>query len=295
VARFSRWLKDNYDGVITIVVVVVTLGTRLLNVPGYQPPIDQALLVVLGLMAYTVLRHQPRTERADRESGAVRVLNEDEMRRELEEARKHTDVWIFKGGTGTYLRAVTIPQCAQNADREHRSLKVQVEIIDPTNRDLCEYYSGLRDSRPDRTGEPWTAERTRNEAYATVLAASWYQQRYQLCLGIEVALSATVPVFRWDLSSTRVVMTQEDASPNLMFTAPSSHYHYCTRELNASFRQARRVPLELAKTVHLSYEPTVPETRCLFAALGMALPDAVSDADVAQIVRKALHAGNPYP
>jgi hypothetical protein len=293
-ARFSRWLRESYDGVITIVVVVVTLVARLLNVPGYSPPIDQALLVVLGLLAYTILRHQARADRADGESRCVRILNRDEFRHERQEAHKHSSVWMFKGGTGTYLRAVTLPECVQNADRERRALRVQVEIIDPTNRALCEYYASLRQSRPDGTGEPWTPGRTRNEAYATILAASWYQQRYTI-LRIEVALSATVPTFRWDLSSTCVFMTQEDPSPHLMFEEPSPHYNFCTRELDSSFRQARHVPLELARKVHLREEPTAEEARCLFQELGMPLAESVGDDEVAEIVRRALHARNPYP
>jgi hypothetical protein len=127
-----------------------------------------------------------------------------------------------------------------------------------------------------------------------VLAARWYQQRYTI-LRIEVALSATVPTFRWDLSSTCVLMTQEDRSPHLMFEEPSPHYDFCTRELDSSFKQARKVPLELAKNVHLSDEPTDDEARCLFEVLGMPLPASVGDDEVAQIVRRALHARNPYP
>jgi hypothetical protein len=293
-ARFSRWLRQNYDGVVTIVVVVVTLVPRLLNVPAYSPPIDQALLITLGLLAFTIMRHQAHTDRPEWESGGVRILNRDEIRHEHEKARRRTTIWMFKGGTGTYLRAVTLPQCIENADREHRSLRVQVEIIDPTNKALCEYYADLRKTRPDGTGEPWTPDRTRHEGYAMVLAARWYQQRYTI-LRIEVALSATVPTFRWDLSSTCVLMTQEDRSPHLMFEEPSPHYDFCTRELDSSFKQARKVPLELAKNVHLSDEPTEDEARCLFEVLGMPLPASVGDDEVAQIVRRALHARNPYP
>jgi hypothetical protein len=296
-ARLSRWLRGNYDGVITIAVVIVTLLPKVLNIPGYKPPIDQALLVALGLLAFTIMRHQgraDRADRADRESVGVRILNRDEVRHEHQEAHKHTSIWMFKGGTGTYLRAVTLPSCVQNAHREQRSLRVQAEIIDPTNRKLCEYYSDLRQFRPDLTGELWTPERTRNEGYATILAASWYQQRFTI-LRIEVALSATVPTFRWDLSSTCVLMTQEDHGPHLLFGVPSPHYNLCTRELDSSFRQARRVPLELAKNVHLSEEPTLDQARCLFGELGIPLPESVGDGDVAEIVRRALHPKNPYP
>lgn len=288
--RFTRWLRDYYDGAITIVVVVVALVLSLLHLPGF----DQALLVAVGLLALAVMRHQAREVRAEPQPRGVSVLNREEIRSEHEQAHRITNIWMFKGGTGTYLRAVTLPQCIHYSSRERRPLRVQAEIIDPTNQVLCEYYASLLHSRPDGIGDPWTARRTRNEAYATVLAAGWYQQRFPI-LSIEVALSTTVPTFRWDLSSTCVLITQEDFAPHLMFKPPSPHYNFCTRELDSSFRQARRVPLELARTAHLSEDPTVHETRHLFEVLGMPLSDSVPEDDVAQIVRRALHARNPYP
>ena len=58
---------------------------------------------------------------------------------------------------------------------------------------------------PDRTGEAWTPQRTRKEAFATILAACWYRQRFTFLL-IEVGLSKVMTTFRWDLSSNWVIM-----------------------------------------------------------------------------------------
>lgn len=256
--------------------------------------INQAILVVLGLLAYTILRDRHRAEQADRESQTVRLVDSVEIRRELEEARRRTSVWMYKGGTGTYLRAVTLPHCVRNAHRERRHVRIQVEIIDPTNEVLCDYYANLRHFRPDDTGEAWTFARTRNESYATILAACWYLQRYAI-LRIDVALSATASTFRWDLSSSCAFMTQEDPSPNLLVREPSPLYDFCTRELHSSFGQARRVPLELAKAVRLSDEPSAREARCLFSELGMELPVTMVEDDITEIIQKALHARSPYP
>lgn len=291
-ARLSRWLRRDYDGVITLVVIAVVLVLEYLNVQP-APDLNQAILLVLGLLAVTILRERHRDEQADRRSQTVQLLNSVEIRRELEEARRRTDHWTFKGGTGTYLRAKTLPECVRFAEQERRNLRIQVEIIDPTNDALCEYYARYRHSGPDSTGEQWTRARTRNEAYATILAACWYLQRHA-SLRMDVALSSSVSTFRWDVSSQRAFVTQEDPSPHLMFTEPSPHYNFCTRELDSSFRQARRVPLE-QKAIELSDDPTVDEARCLFLELGLGLPRSVTDQDVADIVRKALHARNPYP
>jgi hypothetical protein len=293
--RFLRWLIHNYDGVVTLVVVALVLGLMRFNALGSTRQIDLAILIVLGLLTYTILRERRRAEVAGGESQGVRLLNSVEIRRELEEARRRTNQWMFRGGTGTYLRAVTLPQCVGAADRERRHLRIQAEIIDPTNDVLCRRYASYRHTTPDSTGERWTPDRARNESYATILAACWYRQRYTTVVQIEVALSATVSTFRWDVSSSCAFMTQEDPSPHLTFTEPSPHYNFCTRHVASSFVQATRVPLERAKQVHLSDEPTVQETRCVFEALDIQLPKSVTDEDVAQIVVKALHARNPYP
>jgi hypothetical protein len=292
-ARFSRWLAHNYDGVITLVVVVFTLGLKLFNALGTSSPIDSAILIVLGLLAYTILRERRRAELAGGESQGVRLLNNVEIRGELEEARRRTNQWMFKGGTGTYLRAVTLPQCIGTADRERRHMRIQAEIVDPTNDVVCNHYASYRRA-PDSTGELWTPARVRSESYATILAACWYLQRYST-VQIDVALSATVSTFRWDVSSSCAFMTQEDPVPHLMFREPSPYYNFCTRELATSFLQATRVPLGRAKQVHISDEPTAHETNCVFQALGMELPQSMTDDDVKQIIAKALHARNPYP
>ncbi len=310
-ARFSRWLKRDYDGVITLVVVCVAIVLDVWGVLEF----NQVILLVLGLLAFTILRERRRQDRMpvlgllaftilrerrredrmpDRGPQAVRVLDSVEMRRELEDARRHTDRWWFKGGTGTYLRAVTLRECVENAEREHRPLRVRVEIIDPTNEDLCDNYAAFRSAHADRTGEPWTPARTRCEAFATILAACWYVQRHTI-LTMEVALSGTAPTFRWDLSEGCVFMTQEFPSPHLMFRDTSPHYSFYARELDFSFRQARRVHLERARKCHLSEEPSTYETRNLFRELGLEIPSSMGDPDVAQVVRKALHATNPYP
>ena len=132
------------------------------------------------------------------------------------------------------------------------------------------------------------------EACATILAACWYLQRYPF-LTIEVALSTTVPTFRWDLSSDCVIVTHEDRSPHLMFGKSSPHYTFYRRELDSSFMQARAVPLDQARTVHLSPEPTTSETLDVFRKLALEFSNPMTEDEVGDIIRRALQARNPYP
>jgi hypothetical protein len=52
--------------------------------------------------------------------------------------------------------------------------------------------------------------------------------------------------------------------------------------------------LEKSELVSLSDEPSVDETRRLFALLDLDLPGTFTDRDVADIVRKAIRPKNPY-
>lgn len=227
----------------------------------------------------------------------VRVLgSRQEIAQAHAEARKDTTRWSFKGGTGTYLRAVTLPECVAAARRVKRHLTVRVEVIDPTNAEVCETYAHYRRSlsdTPDGTGETWTTDRVRKESYATILAAFWHRQRYGL-LDIGVGLSETMTTFRWDLSATRLIMTVEDPNRAMTALAGTFYYENCDTELRLSFEQARRVPLEMYKKVPLSDEPTVEEVQELFERTGVALPRSYNEHDVVDIARKALRAVNPY-
>jgi hypothetical protein len=223
----------------------------------------------------------------------VRALSSAQVHQALTEGRRSTDRWLFRGGTGTFIRAVTLPDCVANARRERRALLVRLEIIDPTNVEVCGTYSRFRRSLAvDQTD--WTLERTQRESYASILAAVWYRQRYGL-LDIEVGLSQVMPTLRWDLSARSLIITQE--SPHglaLMVENGKLLYEYTQTELRKSFEQARRVPLELARNVQLSDEPGVHEVVKVFGALEMPLPTSFLDADLEDIVARALHAENPY-
>lgn len=300
-APFTKWLKRNADGVLALLVAATVGILALLDVFGPTvlgaDTINAAILVVLALLAATLLKDRQSASKALTETTAARQLNGAEVGQELAEARRHSEQWIFKGGTGTYLRAVTLKECVENARREKRPLRMQLEIIDPTDEALCKAYAQFRSSLapgPDGTGEAWTFERTRKEAFATILASCWYRQRFPF-LTIDVGLSKVMATLRWDLSSRCMIMTQEDpAGPALMFDKDKAYYRAYSRELMASFNQTRRVSVDDASDLVLGEEPTVEETRKLFSLLALELPRSYTDRDVSELVVKALRAKNPY-
>jgi hypothetical protein len=80
------------------------------------------IVLTLAALAASMLHNRVRDEtgssqfqiQLDKWLGdeAVKVLNGAEISRELAEARRATNNWEFKGGTGAYTRAVTLPEMA---------------------------------------------------------------------------------------------------------------------------------------------------------------------------------------
>jgi hypothetical protein len=331
-ARLFTWVVNNLDAFIGLLLAVVVAVLGLTNTVS-QDVVNSAILLILALLAQAMLRDRLRRETTEQQvrqvlvdtrdrlgelvpplvemtgpDGAlhraretidsvsmVRVLHGTEVGQALADARRHTDRWIFKGGTGTYTRAVTLPECLEHARRRNATLRFDIEIIDPTDEDVCERYARFRRSlEPDAPGERWTVDRTRRESFATVLAACWHLQ-YCGLLTIDVRLSAQMTTFRYDLSSSCVIITQENPhTPALRVDRTELYYNRYNIELQYSRDQSRRVPIEAAAQVRLDKEPSVEQVRRLFGALGLPLPRAFGDREVADIVSKAIQARNPY-
>lgn len=332
--RIAPWASQNADGAIALglAIVVGVLGImpdRVIPEDVQAQLVSAATLVILALVATALLRDRARqapveatitstafaelpqrlkrleqletlitgTRRALDEIQLVRVLaSPQEIADAHADARRDTTKWSFKGGTGTYLRAVTLPQAVAAARKDKRHLTIRIEIIDPSNTEVCESYAHYRRSlsdSPDGTGEIWTLDRARKESYATILAAFWQRQRYGL-LDIGVGLSSTMTTFRWDISATRLIMTIEDPNRAMTALAGTFYYESCDTELRLSLEQARRVPLELYKAAPLSDEPTTEEVEELFQRIGLPLPKSYNERDVVDIAMKALRPKDPY-
>lgn len=324
-SRIVKWITKNADGVIGLVLAACIAILAWTEVVGANE-VNSAVLLILAVLATTLLRDRVRSsfieqdvrkaldrlealdnkmtdaQQALEQASNLRVLRGDAIGEALAAARRDTDFWTFKGGTGTFIRAVTLPECIRRAREIGRALTVRLEILDPTNDDLCEQYAVFQRSvshTVDGTGEIWTVGRTKKESFATVLAACWHKQRYRL-LTIEVGLSPTVTTFRWDLSSRFVIMTQfvtqRDArEPALLIERGSTYYDRYATELRTSFEQSRLLPIEqAAKAAPLGDEPSVEEAQKLFVALNLPLPTSFDDGAVSDIIRKAIQAKSPY-
>lgn len=310
--RVSERLRDiagNLDIVVVFVVAMVVGALDLLNLIE-DGKADGVILPVLAALAFVWIRDRSRQRRvADQlarvatttdgmwsllTSGqSIMTLTGAAISRELTEARTETDRWLFKGSTGTFTRAVTLPECLEHAQRQRRKLTFRLEILDPGDHDLCAAYTRLhQDLAPAGSEEKtWTDLGTRQDLYATILAACWYRERNRQLLDIEVRLSQTLSLFRWDLSWSRLIITQRGpAFPAVAIPRGSAHYNLWATELENSLSQATRIPLERATP--LSEQPTPEEAQRLFSALGLVTD--LEPADLVEVTRIALDHLDPY-
>ncbi len=323
------WIRDNIESAI-VLALTVTLSILGLLDPSRQDLLAKVIPPTLGVLAFSIMRDRWRQEamnkqvqqslaevapvlrelheRLDRTStiddvltrtqrtldslSAVRFAKGDEVSEVLAVARTETDRWIFKGGTGAHTRVVTLPDCARRAHRNRRELLVRMEILDPTDHDLCARYAGLYRSLAegaDDDAHTWTAKGTQIEVYATIAAACWHKQQLPHLLDIKIGLTSSVSLFRWDLSTGFLVVTQRGPRfPAMIIERDRPYYDSWNIELRTSFAESRAVAIDRAASVRLDDEPTVGQIRELFDILDLALPTDFDDADVADIVTKAL-------
>ena len=91
--------------------------------------------------------------RAIEDLAMVRSLSGPEVEQALRRARQDTDRWTFRGGTGTYLRAVTLPECVREAQRQRRSLTMKIEAThSPDLRDTQQPIENRRDPADSAPG-----------------------------------------------------------------------------------------------------------------------------------------------
>jgi hypothetical protein len=320
--RLTAWASRNIDTVIALVVAAGIVGLDIFSdIPdGIK---SSGILLVLSVLVVSTIRDRSRQDDTERQlrdelrragdippalaaleatiaevgrilgdASMIRVLTWPEVAATLDEARRTTDRWVFRGGTGTYIRAKTLPDCVAHARRNRRGLLMRLEIIDPTNAEVCARYARFR--RALGTDRDWTLERTQRESYATIVACCWHRQRYEL-LDVRIGLSQVMPTLRWDLSASSLLITQEDPrKPAMLVERGKLLYEYVYTELGKSLEQVRPVPLDDVRHVELSDEPTVDEVRKLLMGLNMPLPSSFTDSDVSDIVERALHAENWY-
>jgi hypothetical protein len=240
--------------------------------------------VLIGLLIFWLVPPKP--------DPSIMVLSAKEISPALEMAMTKTRSWLYKGGTGRYLRAVTIPTLARLARLTNSTCDLRVQILDPTNTALCaayaQYRSGLSSATQDN--ESWTPDRVRNELLTTILKLALARQDNPL-LTVRLFFAKAFSTFRIDLSEAYVIVTREDdREAAFKFTPDSPFYGAYREETYAAMGQA--VEFTIPPALNLD-QMTPAHIQQWIDSLGMfsELPDGGS---CTYILNNCRDSPNPY-
>lgn len=259
---FWSWqsLRAQADTLTLLLLAVVVTALSLLD---WIDPEDVSTwtLAVLALLCFTIVkdRHTRSTD-ADQakqiQTTLVSLDNrlsvDDEMGAVAPEgiaswfaaAWLRTAWWRFKGGTGTYLRAQTLPGLA----RTQTTVEVWAEILPPDDIEVCNRYGAQRRKArlrqtPLGGAASWGNDDVRIESYATIVAAIWYTEHTSV--RVHVALMPTMSTIRLDMCDDSVLVTNEypDSRGLAIKDTDGGFFASSKRELEVSFEQARQLDL----------------------------------------------------
>jgi hypothetical protein len=210
----------------------------------------------------------------------------------LRDAMTKTDLWWFKGASGRYLRAQTLPSIAVHARESGVSKEIIALLIDPANDRLCEQYATYRRSlRSASQDKQWTSLRVKKEVYATILAVIRHQHDEPL-LRISLALTNHFSSFRIDLSSPYAIITREDAlAPAVKCDKGTYYYDSYADDILLSQQQARR--LAQPTTIPSFTAQSADLVRTMLKDLGLPAED-LNDTDLINIIAASGDRKNPY-
>lgn len=222
------------------------------------------------------------------ERAEMEVIAAHEISDKLEAARATTRDWWYSGGLGRFTTSVTVPRLLERASNSNTTQEVTLLIIDPADADLCRRYADYKNSLRSTRGSPWTAEKIRNEAMASLLlTAYWNGQSTRL--EVTAGLKRNFSIFRIDLSSEHVVITKADPQdPALKTDAGTFFYNSYREEIRNALAQSTTVPIDVAVSDLSSASVTH-----LVEQLPVEL-DALTEPDIDQIADLAAARDNPY-
>jgi hypothetical protein len=244
-------------------------------------------LVVTAVVALVLRYTSPPREAA----GSTSYIQSNDIDGHLRAGAIKTKEWTYYGHTGRYVRSAIFPILLDQA-RRGRAIHVRMLILDPSDDRLCEYYARYRDTtRTARRGPQWSKDTVKSELLATVFTAMELRA-LSPAINMEIGFVKHVSLFRLDLATDRVLITQEDAhEPALGYDSDSRFYDYYRRDATMALDQARRLKqLDSTKTFLLTDQPSCTIE---LAASGLDL-SAFSESVVTDAFKRARERINPY-
>lgn len=191
-------------------------------------------------IAYLVFWLTPRVMN----NSNMEVISPYQIKEKLKEGRETNEYW-YSGGTGRHTRAVTLPEIAIGSRNSNTTKRIYIQVLDPTDKNVLDAYVNYRNRVRTGAKNPWNIKRAQNEVYATIISA-YIWKREQPLLEISVALKKEASLFRFDLSSTVLVITKEDPSEPALFCTEGTFFHKAYKEeLRLSLEQSRNLRTDI--------------------------------------------------
>lgn len=296
----KKWIWSHIDALVALTLAIVFTFLGFFG-KLTQDQFSNVALAILALLAFILLRESTARENLRQQiddllKNQIKPIPPNQIQQDFEWAMSNTEYWYYKGGTGTYLRAVTIKTLGERSKSTKATIKLRIEILDPKNIDLCDKYGEYRRSvlpASEKDLGSWSTDHVREELYSTVLAACAFKDTYPL-LDIELALYSTLSVFRYDVSAEYAIITQEDKRAPALRAEKNTHYFYSFRtELDWSFKQSKKLPLIKVRG-KWGNKHDWPTALDMFKQLDIFDESFLSGERGSRIIQKAINAPNPY-
>ena len=259
--------------------------------PTWHPFIDILRSLAGSLVATVLVGGLIVTYFPDPNAARFAQIQHHEITESLTNAAKNSGSWHFRGGTGRFLRAETLPALMESIKSEHKHIVLNVALYDPQNVELCERYAKYRRESASELEEPaWNCERVQLEIYATLFEI--YRTFNETdSITLQVALSQTMSLFRYDISDQYAIATTEGRrAPAIRADAGTPFYDAYKRDLIDHLQQSRKLAFSRAATADTKYEG-----RAVAGALSqLALAAGLSDSQLVTIAAIAKKKENPY-
>lgn len=292
--------RNSFFAIVTLLIIVLVL-IRYIAIPHFNQNVEMDFMqAIIGLLENLVISLIvtvciaifiyiifPDLD----EIVKVSVIGAHEISDILKKSMNETDIWWYMGASGRYLRAVTIDKLIKTRGGDGGGCHIMVLILDPTNDKLCEAYTQYRRSLSYTKIYSVTTDEVKAEILATILKSIIAKIEYPQ-LKVDIGLRNAFSTFRYDLSSSHVIITKEDPqSPAMRCDSPGYYYKSYKGEIQFAWKQAR--VLNENKVLFLKAPISITSCREIFQVVGLDL-SSIPDDILLKAIEMTNSPENPY-
>lgn len=212
----------------------------------------------------------------------------------LVDAVQQSDLWMFKGATGRFVRGTVIPQFLERsqADRLHR--RISLTLMNPENDQVCAAYTEYRKSvAHESEKDTWSTIFSKAQVVATIYKAFYYRSQAMSLISTEIILIDGFSAFRVDLSSSVAIVTKEDPkAPAIGCKANTNFYRFYEADIVLQGSQGKRIPFVEVNTA--PDKVTLDDVRLLIDKCGLSAPTLASKEFLEAAVNAIKDSSVPY-